>query len=221
MNRSPYLAFTALSYRVLHVISALGFMVIGFLANVYIGTIGTVLLSAASPLVLVFIDYFAFSGVSSRKQKNMQFLKSSCKGLKFFSAAVKTDLWVKHFCLFVGYIGFILAEVIYFINGEEFLDSLLVLLIYIPISELTMNITLILSRRIALSMVVQIGVCYICSMISTILLFLYSFLIPEHLSDYTVVIIVSFIIIQVLSIIMAIVLYKDCIKGYISSFSDT
>lgn len=221
MNKSPYFAFTALSYRILHVVTVLAFLVIGFLADVYFGNVGAVLLSASIPLVLVFIDYFAFAGTSSRKQKNMQFLKSSCKGLGFFRSALKTDLLLKHFCLLFGYLGFILAEVIYFTDSEAFIDSLLVLLIYVPISELTLNITLILSRRIALSMVIQIAVCYICSMISTILLFMYSFLLPEHISDFTLVIIISFIIIQTISIIVAIVLYKDCVKGYISSFSDT
>ena len=221
MNKSPYLAFTALSYRVLHVMTVLVFLVVGFVANLYFGSVAAVLLSASIPLVLVFIDYFAFAGTSSRKQKNMQFLKSSCKGLEFFRSALKTDLLLKHFCLLFGYLGYILAEVIYFTDGEAFLNSLLVLLIYVPISELTLNITLILSRRIALSMVIQITVCYICSMVSTILLLVYSFLIPEQISDFTLVIIISFIIIQTISIIMAVILYKDCVKGYVSSFSDT
>ena len=69
-------------------------------------------------------------------------------------------------------------------------------------------------------MAVQIAVCYICSMLSTILLLMYSFLMPEHISDYTVAAIVSFVIIEALSIIVGVILYKDCVKGYASSFSD-
>ena len=115
----------------------------------------------------------------------MQFVKSSCKGFNFFKSALKTDIWVKQGCIVLGYLGYILAELIYFTDSEAFFDSFLLLLIYLPISGLTTNITLIISRRIALTMAVQIAVCYICSMLSTILLLMYSFLMPEHISDYT------------------------------------
>ena len=220
MKKSPYLAFTSLGYRILHLITTLGFIMIGFLADVYIGSIGVVMISAGIPLILVFLDYFAFSGASSRKQKSMQFVKSSCKGFNFFKSALKTDIWVKQGCIVLGYLGYILAELIYFTDSEAFFDSFLLLLIYLPISGLTTNITLIISRRIALTMAVQIAVCYICSMLSTILLLMYSFLMPEHISDYTVPAIVSFVIIEALSIIVGVILYKDCVKGYASSFSD-
>lgn len=220
MKKTPYLAFTSLSYRILHIVITLGFFVAGFLANVYIGPIGVVILSAGYPLLLVFLDYFAFSGASSRKQKSMHFIKSSYKGLGFFKSAVKTDLWIKHGCILLGHLGYILAELIYYTDSEEFLEAILLLLIFFPISGLTTNITLIISRRIALTMAVQIAVCYICSMLSTILLLMYSFLMPEHISDYTVAAIVSFVIIEALSIIVGVILYKDCVKGYASSFSD-
>ena len=65
MKKSPYLAFTSLGYRILHLITTLGFIMIGFLADVYIGSIGVVMISAGIPLILVFLDYFAFSGAST------------------------------------------------------------------------------------------------------------------------------------------------------------
>ena len=82
-------------------------------------------------------------------------------------------------------------------------------------------ITLIISRRIALTMIVHVTVCYICSMISTVLLVIYSFLMPEHMSDHTAVMLAAFVIIETISIIVAVILYKDCIKGYTAGFSDT
>ena len=220
MKKTPYLAFTSLGYRILHCIITLGFMVLGFLADVYMGSVGVVIISAGMPLVLVFLDYFAFSGTSSRKQKSMQFIKSSYKGLNLFKTAVKTDLWIKQGCIVLAYLGYILAEIIYYIDSETFFDSLLLLLIYLPISGLTTNLTLIISRRIALTIAVQIAVCYICSMFSTILLVIYSFLIPEHISNFAVAAIISFVIIEAISIVVGIILYKDCVKGYTSSFSD-
>jgi hypothetical protein len=120
MKKSPYLAFTSLGYRILHLITTLGFIMIGFLADVYIGSIGVVMISAGIPLILVFLDYFAFSGASSRKQKSMQFVKSSCKGFNFFKSALKTDIWVKQGCIVLGYLGYILAELIYFTDSEAF-----------------------------------------------------------------------------------------------------
>ena len=221
MKKTPYLAFTSLSYRILHIVITLGFFVAGFLANVYIGPIGVVILSAGYPLVLVFLDYFAFSGASSRKQKSMHFIKSSYKGLSFFKSAVKTDLWIKHGCILLGHLGYILAELIYYTDSEEFLEAILLLLIFFPISGLTTNITLIISRRIALTLMVHVTVCYICSMISTVLLVTYSFLMPEHMSDHTAVMLAAFVIIETISIIVAVILYKDCIKGYTAGFSDT
>ena len=221
MKKSPYLAFTSLMYRILQVLTVLLFIAAGFLADVYIGSIGVVMISAGLPLVIVFTDYFAFAGVSTRKLKSMQFVKSSCKGFDFFKSALKTDLFLKHFCLNFSFVGYLLAEIIYFTDSETFTGSLMILLIYLPIAQLTMNITLIISRRIALTMAIQIAVCYICSMISTILLLVYSFLLPENMSDYTVPSIISFFVIEVVSIIVAIVLYKDGLKGYVSSFSDT
>ena len=46
MKKSPYLAFTSLGYRILHCVATLGFIMIGFLANIYIGSVGVVLISA-------------------------------------------------------------------------------------------------------------------------------------------------------------------------------
>lgn len=221
MKKSPYLAFTSLMYRIIQILIVLISVVLGFLADVYIGNAGIVMLAAGLPLILVFTDYFAFSGTSTKKTKSMQFIKSSCKGFDFFRSALKTDLLLKHFCLLFSFLGIYLAEIIYFNDGDGFVASILLLLIYLPISQLTMNITLIISRRIALTLAVQISVCYICSMISTILLLTYSFLLPENLRDYTLPSIISFAVIEILSIIAAIILYKDCVKGYVSGFSDT
>ena len=221
MKKSPYIAFTTLGYRLLNILTTVLFVVIGFLADVYIGSIGVVILSAGVPLVLVFLDYFAFSGASTRKQKSMSFIKSSCKGFEFFKSTVKTDLIIKHICLLFCYIGFVLAEIIYYTDSEALINSLMLLLIYMPISALTMNITLIISRRISLSMVIQTTVCYICSMISTILLLIYSAIIPENMDDFMLPVIISFFVLGTISIVLAYVLYKDCLKGYTSSFVDT
>lgn len=221
MKKSPYLAFTSLMYRIIQVVTLLFFIGIGFLADIYIGSAGIVVISAGAPLITVFTDYFAFSGTSTRKVKSMQFVKSSFKGLDFFKNALKTDLLLKHLCLIFSYLGYILAEIIYFIDSETLISSLLILLIYLPISQLTMNVTLIISRRISLTLAVQIAICYICSMISTVFLLMYSFLLPENMSDYTMPSIISFAVIEILSTIAAVILYKDCVKGYVSSFSDT
>ena len=221
MNKSAYIAFTAPSYRVLNILATLGLILIGFLADVYIGTVGIVMLSTFGPVVLVFLDYFAFSGASTRRQRTMNYMKSSFKGEAFFRSALKTDIFLKEICLLFSFLGYIIAEVIYFTDADSFVNGILVLLIYLPVSEITMCVTLIISRKIALSVIIQTAVCYFCSMISTFLLMFYSFIVPEQLAEYTLTFVIMFFLLEAIHILCAVLLYRDCVKGYTSSFTDT
>lgn len=221
MKKSPYKAFTSPIYRMLNVIGAILFMIVGFLSNVYIGSFGAVMITGTVPVILVFLDYFAFAGTSTRKQRSMNFMKSSFKGLELFKSAVKTDIYLKEICLLFAFFGYILAEIIRFSEPQFLFDAFLLVLVYLPLSEITMRLTLIIARRMAVSILTQMAVCYICSMIMTILMVIYSFLMPEQLGDYYLTLIIISIIMEAISILCAVLLYKDCIKGYESSFIDS
>jgi hypothetical protein len=221
MKISAYTAFTSLSYRVINIVGAVVFLLIGFLLKYYIGDIGTVILSCMMPIALSFADFFAFSGTSARKQRTMNYMKSSLNGAGLFREALKTDLLIKNICILAGFLGYFLATLIGSPDSLEFSDTILVMLIYLPVAQVTLHVTLIISRRIALTLATQTMVCYLCSMISTILLFIYSFMLPEHMTDFTMYIIIMFVILEIVGVVCGILLYRDCKKGYDSSFTDT
>ena len=221
MKKSPYRAFTSFSYRLMCILAAAAFLTGSFFASVYIGKIAAILISTFMPIIFVFLDFFAFSGTSSRKQRSMNFVKSSHKGGMLFKSAVKTDTILKNIYLLSGYLGYIIAELVYFTDLDTFADSLLMILIYLPMSQITTMLALLISRRISLTLITQTAACYICSMVSTFLFFIYSFILPDELTDIALFIIISFVVLEVIAIALAVVVYRDCAKGYDSSFIDT
>ena len=221
MKKTAYLAFTSFSYRLLCLLMTVVFMVGSFLANIYVGKIAAILLATLMPVMYVFLDFFAFSGTSSRKQRTMNFLKSSYHGTAFFRSALKTDIILKNLFLLSGYLGFIIAEIIYYTDFIYFEESMLMILVYLPITQITTMLTLFISRRLSLTLLAQVSVCYLCSMVSTLLFVIYSFLLPEEMNSVATFVIITFVVLEIIAITLAVVVYKDCAKGYDSSFADT
>ncbi|MBR6475884.1 MAG: hypothetical protein IKS98_10585 [Lachnospiraceae bacterium] len=221
MKKTAYLAFTSFSYRLLCLLMTVVFMVGSFLANIYVGKIAAILLATLMPVMYVFLDFFAFSGTSSRKQRTMNFIKSSYKGTAFFRSALKTDTILKNIFLLSGFLGFIIAELVYYTDFDSFEESMLMILVYLPISQITTMLSLIASRRMSLTLLAQTSVCYLCSMTSTLLFIIYSFLLPEEMNSVATFVIIAFVVLELIAIALAVVVYKDCVKGYDSSFVDT
>ena len=221
MKKTAYTAFTSFSYRLLCILATAAFLVGSYLANVYIGKIAAILISTLMPVMYVFLDFFAFSGTSSRKQRSMNFVKSSHRGGKLFKSALKTDIFLKNIYLLSGYLGFIIAELVYFTDPDTFADSLLMTLIYLPMSQITTMLALLISRRISLTLLTQTAACYLCSMTSTLLFVLYGFILPDEINNYAVFIIISFVVLEAVAVLLAVAVYRDCAKGYDSSFTDT
>lgn len=221
MKKTAYMAFTSFNYRLLCLLMTVVFMVGSFLANVYVGKIAAILLATLMPVMYVFLDFFAFSGTSSRKQRTMNFIKSSYHGTAFFRSALKTDIILKNLFLLSGYLGFIIAEIIYYTDFKSFEESMLMILVYLPITQITTMLTLFISRRLSLTLLAQVSVCYLCSMVSTLLFVIYSFLLPEEMNSVATFVIITFVVLEIIAITLAVVVYKDCAKGYDSSFADT
>ena len=221
MKKSAYMAFTSFNYRLFCVLAATLFLVGSFFANVYVGKIAAILIATVMPVMYVFLDFFAFSGTSSRKQRTMNFLKSSYKGTAFFRSALKTDTILKNIFLLSGFLGFIIAELVYYTDFDSFEESMLMILVYLPISQITTMLSLIASRRMSLTLLAQTSVCYLCSMTSTLLFIIYSFLLPEEMNSVATFVIIAFVVLELIAIALAVVVYKDCVKGYDSSFVDT
>lgn len=219
MKRAAYIAFCPPIYRTSNYLCIILFMILGFLASYHMGNAGITFVASGIPLVLVFLDYFAFSGTSTRKQKIMCYIKTSFKGKELYKNALITDLYVKEICILSGFFGFVLKEVIVF-DAESFRNTLMCILIFLPISELTLRISLLISRRLSLAMGLHLAICYLSSMITLILLLVYSFLIPENISEFALIVIVLFAVLEAVSILIAIIVYRDGIKGYESGFYD-
>ena len=221
MKKTAYLAFTSFSYRLFCLLMTVAFLVGSLLANVYVGKIAAILLATLMPVMYVFLDFFAFSGTSSRKQRTMNFIKSSYHGTAFFRSALKTDIILKNLFLLSGYLGLIIAEIIYYTDFKSFEESMLMILVYLPITQITTMLTLFISRRLSLTLLAQVSVCYLCSMVSTLLFVIYSFLLPEEMNSVATFVIITFVVLEIIAITLAVVVYKDCAKGYDSSFADT
>ena len=95
------------------------------------------------------------------------------------------------------------------------------ILVYLPITQITTMLTLFISRRLSLTLLAQVSVCYLCSMVSTLLFVIYSFLLPEEMNSVATFVIITFVVLEIIAITLAVVVYKDCAKGYDSSFVDT
>ena len=219
MKKSAFLAFTGKFFSLFYIVGAILFMVVGYLANIYMGSAGIVLIAAFPAVIIVFIDYFAFSCASSRRQASMNFIKSSYWGLDFFKSALKTDIIIKEIVMMLPFLGYILADFIAFEENYIFAD-LVAILIFAPMIQVVSMLTLIISRRIALSMVAQMAVCYIASMIHAILSIVVSFALPTEQEGFPFYALVIFFVLEAIGILLAIFLYKDCVKGYESSFAD-
>ncbi len=218
---TEYRAFTSLYYRLILILLALLLIVAGFFADKLLGINAVFLITATASIANVFFDYYAFGGISARKQRGMDMVKSSFYGSNLIDSALKADMYIKALLNLTGFAGFIAGELYY--SEEPGLSPIaitLVLLLY-PITNLTTRVILFISRRLSTTMVVQIFITYLASMFNTILIFAVSFLIPMELEEFSVIPLIVAAAAEVLSILMAIVLLTDCRKGYRSSFFDT
>lgn len=218
---SGYRALTSKYYRLLLLLLGVAAMVLSFLANVYIGDAGVFIIISLTSCAQIFLDYYVFGGISSRHQCGMEMVKASCLGADLIDSALKTDMYIKAIFNLSGYAGFLAAELIYSDDiGISIIAIMLAVILY-PLSNFLTRLILILSRRIAVTMVSQIFVTYLASMLTGLSSIIISFALPEDIDKVVVFGIVVAAIIEGLSVLTAVLLIKDCKKGYISSFYDS
>ena len=217
---SEYKAFTSLYFRMILILMALILTAVGFFADKIFGINAALIISALASTVNVFIDYYAFGGISARKQRGMEIVRSSFYGRTIIDSALKTDMYIKALLNLTGFIGFIAGE-LYF-SEEPGLSPIavsLVLLLY-PVTNLTTRVILFISRRMSTTMVVQILITYLASTFNSILIFIIGSLLPMELEEFSIIPLIIALAAEVLSILMAYILLTDCRKGYRSSFFD-
>ena len=217
---TEYKAFTSLYFRLILILLALILTAAGFFADKLFGINAVLIIASIAATVNVFFDYYAFGGISARKQRGMEMVKASFYGSRLIDSALKTDMYLKALLNLTGFIGFIAGE-LYFSEepGLSPMAVTMVLLLY-PLTNLATRVILFISRRISTTIVVQIFITYLASMFNSLLIFLIGYFVPFDPEEFSIIPLICAAAVEVLSILMAIFLLADCRKGYRSSFYD-
>lgn len=225
MKRTAWKCFTSYvptSYKVLMIVGTVLCTALSVFLGSILGIMGNLIVGSLVMVMLILVDYFAFSGISVRYQKRMEMLKSSFNGNEVIRKALVVDLIGKAALSVVVYAaGIIGAGGIPDIN--VFLMFTSFYLLYIVVSA----VFLIFTRRKGLSILVQMLFCYLASSAAGGLFFA---LVATQQGVEKVTekfeggsIIASAVILALLVVLIAvgaILLYKDSYKGYLSGFSD-
>ena len=216
---AEYRAFTSLYYRLALLGTFLLLTIIGVCVGLYLGVGGIFIIGAADVTVMVFSDYYIFAGVSARKQRGMEMIKASFCGYPFINKVLNTDLVIKALIILASFIGFIVAITI---DGDKdiVINSILFASMLFPLTGLSLKIVLIIARRVAVTLVAQIMITYLASIINTILCFILSAVLPLESEHFTAACIILALVFEAASVLTAVFLKKDCLKGYKSGFYD-
>jgi len=219
-KKSEYLAYTSVGYKTGNILACILIAVAGFLGNYYMGTASIIFISAATPSIIAFLDFFAFACISTRNQHTMNFIKSSYYGRSMIQKALKTDIFFKIVLILISYVGFLLSDLILCtVNSELFLTVHLILL-EVPVCGIIIALTVIISRHIAATHLSQMGICYAMLILQTALTVTITLVLPDDITVISIPIVVTSVIASIICVVLWIVLYKDSLKGYDSSFYD-
>ena len=214
------MAFTPLGYRIATLIGMAITSGLGFFLTKYMGLATALVVAPMALAIITFIDYFAFSGISTRKEKCMEIMKSSVYGSEVVSKALKTDVILKLITMVLCFAGTLIGCIMY---EAGVLFVLAVMVTTMAVTELA----LIITRRKGLSIAVHSMVIYIMVTVeegAMIALFLgFASSVDEEAADSMFANIVGpavLIGMIALTVLLGIILFKDCVKGYMSGFCD-
>ena len=214
------MAFTPLGYRIATVIGMAVTSCMGFFLTKYMGIATALVIAPMALAIITFIDYFAFSGISTRKEKCMEIMKSSVYGTEIVSKALKTDIILKFITMVLCFAGTLIGCIMY---EAGVIFVLAVMVTTMAVTELA----LIITRRKGLSIAVHTMVIYLMVTVEEgALIALFLGLASEVDEEKTGTLFSNMIGPAVvigmiaLTVLFGILLYRDCVKGYESSFSD-
>lgn len=215
------MAFTPVSYRIATVIGMVFTSAAGFFLTKYMGLSTALVVAPLSMVVIALIDYFAFSGISTRKEKCMELMKSSFYGTEILCKAMKLDIILKMITMVLCFMGSFIGCILYEAG------ILLVLSALFATMAVT-ALTLIFTRRKGLSIVVHTMIIYFMSMVLNGVLLALLLSMVEGITDVTqsdttftnVVVPLIIVGLAALAVLFGILLYRDCVKGYESGFCD-
>ena len=102
-------AFTPMSYRIAVIIGMILTSVVGFVLSDYMGLASALVVAPIALVIIVFVDYFAFSGISTRREKCMELMKSSLYGREIIGKALKADTILKIVTVLLCFAGCIIG----------------------------------------------------------------------------------------------------------------
>lgn len=223
MNRTLWKctgAFTPMSYRIAIVIGMILTSAIGFGLSYFMGLASALIVAPISLMVVIFVDYFAFSGISVRREKCMEMMKSSVYGREIIGKALKTDTILKIVTVLLCFAGCIIGC---FVSGA---GVLFVLAVMFTTMALTVFV-LIFTRRKGLSMAVQMMMTYLgVTLLDGVMVgLLYAVLNAaeeeaQGISTLDIIVWAITLGMACLTVLLGFLLYRDCIRGYESGFLD-
>ena len=213
------MAFTPFSYKAAAVIGMAAAAGLGLFLFKYMGLATALVVSPTALIVITFIDYFAFSGISTRREKCMEMMKSSVYGSEIIGKTLKTDIRIKIVTLLLSFSGCIAGTFIYE-------SGLLFILAVMAATAAVTGLTVIFSRRKGLSLMVHTMIIYIATnMLEGVLLILLLCLTATGRNEDVPVPAgwVTALVGAVLALIAVLIgwlMYRDSVKGYESGFCD-
>ena len=170
----------------------------------------------------VLFDYVAFSGVSIRRQKTMEWVKSSVAGEGFIRRAISQDFFIRMIATMSGYLGVMVCG---FIAEESSISDILAPVVFIPFTIFAGNLVIIISHRVGGTVNTPFLICLpgiIGGEIIAVLLGLFLFG-GTRIVDRMMFIKIwaAFAVLAALAVATSIWLLRDFRTGYESGFSDS
>lgn len=218
---TEYRALSSHSYRLLTLSLFVLLPLLEILGSRFIGIMGALIATQMAMFFLCLFDYYIFSGISIRKQKSMEIFKSSLYGERILLKALKADQIVKSLTILIAVGAGVILTLTYDADPEEKIYAVAILMASFPVTGAVTRITLLLSRRYSATIISQIIITYIASQAFSMLLAILFLATPQNPKYACIICGIIFVVSEATSIILARILINDCIKGYLSGFSDT
>ena len=166
--------------------------------------------------VLIFMDYFVFSGFNSRTSIGMDLVKSSLKGRMIIKKALEQDIVNKTFFVLTGSA----SAFVFVLRNHPEVDLLFLIFFTIggfSTTHILLHLILLIDRSKGLTMQAHVFICYLSYSLGTVI-FLPAVFISETMS--LLFMIIYSVVTTALGIFTGIILIRSCMKAYDSCFHD-
>ncbi len=169
----------------------------------------------------ILLDYAVFAGIGIRRQKAMEWVKSSVAGKQFIRCALLQDLFVRLVTTASGYLGVLVCGNM---AEESSIFEILAPVLFLPFTILVGNLALMISHRVGGTVPILFAICIAVMIVGETLAVLVGWILFFSTRIGIEAIIIESCILTVvfaaLAAFTAIRLVKDVETGYESGFTD-